>query len=92
MEFHDQEATEDNEEVLYWRRLDTLPPEIILHICSFLSAKFVITVFSRVCKKFQELVECDTTWRMRIFRRWPKTYPLVPRKNLLLCLINLMFL
>lgn len=87
MESHSSEESEGDESLSYWRRLDTLPPEIILHIFSFLSAKFVITILSQVCKKFRDLIECDTTWRMRIFRRWPNRYPLVPRKSIYLNII-----
>lgn len=86
MEFHESDDSENDEAVFHGLRLDILPPEIILHICSYLSAKFVISVLSRVCKKFKALIENDTTWRMRIFRRWPKSYPVVPRKYLFLIL------
>ncbi|XP_054711253.1 F-box/WD repeat-containing protein 9-like [Uloborus diversus] len=58
--------------------LDTVPPEIFLHICSFLSSKFVINVLSSVCQKFKDVLESDVTWRLRIYERWPKKYPLVP--------------
>lgn len=81
MEFHDEDDSEGDEAVTSLIRLDTLPPELILHIFSFLRAKFVISVVSRVCGLFKDLIENDTTWKMRILRRWPKRYPLIPRKN-----------
>lgn len=58
--------------------LDILPPEVLLHICSFLSSKFVINVLRKVCLKFKYIIEEDSTWRMRIFKRWPNKYPLIP--------------
>lgn len=81
MEAFESDESETDEEIWPWRKLDTLPPEIILHICSFLSAKFVICVLSQVCKKFKAIIESDVTWRMRIFKRWPQKYPIVTRKN-----------
>ncbi|GFV50224.1 hypothetical protein TNCV_621371 [Trichonephila clavipes] len=71
--------SEDNEE--YSLKLDSIPPEIFLHICSFLSAKFVINVLSKVCQNFHDIIQNDTTWKMRIFRKWPKKYPMVPDPN-----------
>ncbi|GFT33673.1 hypothetical protein NPIL_552821 [Nephila pilipes] len=71
--------SEDNE---YCLKLDTIPPEIFLHICSFISAKFVINVLSKVCQHFNDLIQNDTTWRMRIFKKWPKQYPMIPDPNL----------
>lgn len=69
-----------NAERSYWK-LDTIPPELFLHICSFLSAKFVINVLSEVCQQFKDIIDSDTTWRMRISERWPKRYPIVPPKG-----------
>uniref|UniRef100_A0A2L2YHS3 F-box/WD repeat-containing protein 9 n=1 Tax=Parasteatoda tepidariorum TaxID=114398 RepID=A0A2L2YHS3_PARTP len=71
------ESPEDKDESFYFK-LDTLPPEIFLHICSFLSAKYVINVLSQVCEKFRDIIENESTWRMRIFESWPNRYPLVP--------------
>ncbi|CAL1271227.1 unnamed protein product [Larinioides sclopetarius] len=72
--------SEDGDE--YCLKLDTIPPEIFLHICSFISAKFVINVLSKVCQQFNEIIQNDTTWRMRIFEKWPKQYPLIPDPSL----------
>lgn len=71
-------AESDASEIEHVLRLDTIPPEVFLHFCSFLSAKFVINVLSKVCRKFKFIIEEDTTWRMRINKRWPKKYPLIP--------------
>ncbi|XP_035218958.1 F-box/WD repeat-containing protein 9-like [Stegodyphus dumicola] len=70
-----EDSENQNEEFLL--TLDTIPPEIFLHICSFLSAKFVINVLSQVCQKFKEIIENDTTWRMRISEKWPRQYPMI---------------
>ncbi|GBM80788.1 F-box/WD repeat-containing protein 9 [Araneus ventricosus] len=72
--------SEDGDE--YCLKLDTIPPEIFLHICSFISAKFVINVLSKVCQQFNEIIQNDTTWRMRIFKKWPRQYPLIPDPSL----------
>lgn len=60
----------------HWK-LDTIPIELFLHICSFLSAKFVIQVLSQVCQQFKNVIQDDTTWRTRISERWPKKYPII---------------
>lgn len=58
--------------------LETLPAELILHICSFLDAKFVITTFSRICSYFHSMLNDDRFWKIRIGKRWPKKYPAIP--------------
>lgn len=78
MESFKDDDPETNGDEISWRTLDSLPPEIILHVFSYLPAKFVINVLSKVCKLFEDIIENDTTWKMRIFERWPKIYPIVP--------------
>lgn len=68
--------TDDADEFIL--QLDTIPPEMFLHICSFISAEFVINVLSKVCQRFYDIIQNDTIWRMRIFEKWPKQYPLIP--------------
>lgn len=55
--------------------LDTIPIEILLHICTFLEAGEIIGSMSKVCKTFQELFTDESYWRIRIAKRWPKKYP-----------------
>ncbi|CAH1772302.1 unnamed protein product, partial [Owenia fusiformis] len=56
----------------------TLPPELLLHICSYLKAKFVIKTLSQVCKALNELVKDESTWRIRVAKRFPKPFPILP--------------
>ncbi|XP_013409550.1 F-box/WD repeat-containing protein 9 [Lingula anatina] len=58
--------------------LDTLPPELFLCICDYLDAKFVIKTLSLVCKAFHSTISDDSTWKIRIGKRWPKRYPVIP--------------
>ena len=55
--------------------LAELPPEILIHICSFLEAGFVIKVLAKVCERFRRLVDDPILWRLRISGRWPHKYP-----------------
>lgn len=55
--------------------LDKLPLELLIHICNFLEAGFVIHTFSKVCQLFKDLFEGDSYWITRIRKRWPKPYP-----------------
>ena len=60
--------------------LDSLPPELFLHVCSFLKAKFVIKTLSQVCKNFRSLIQDDTFWKVRMRKRCKKRYPAIPGK------------
>ena len=60
--------------------LDQLPSEIILHICSFIDARFVVCTLSRVCQFFHHLLNDRIFWKVRIRKRWPKKYPAIPGK------------
>ncbi|XP_076441175.1 F-box/WD repeat-containing protein 9-like [Babylonia areolata] len=55
--------------------LDTIPVEILLHICSFLEAGVIIDTLSHVCQKFCDLFCNESYWRIRMVKRWPKKYP-----------------
>jgi hypothetical protein len=65
--------------------LELLPPEIFLKICSYLHAKFVIGTLTRVCRQFRDLLVDDATWKIRIAKRYPKKYPVVPGKDCFIC-------
>ncbi len=56
----------------------TLPPEIIWYILAFIDARFVIQQLSLVSKEFYKLVNDDVTWKVRISKRFPKRYPIIP--------------
>ncbi|XP_070563061.1 F-box/WD repeat-containing protein 9-like [Ptychodera flava] len=58
-----------------------LPPEILHKISAYLDARFVLSTLSLVCKHFQELFAQDSTWKIRIGKRWPKQYPIIPVKD-----------
>jgi len=96
------EMDEDQEEMLSSRillldlqpgclTLDTLPLEILLHICYFLEAKEIMDSLSNVCVMFNELFNRDTYWKTRICKRWPKPYPPVYGKNKILCGLLLIY-
>ncbi|XP_076347040.1 F-box/WD repeat-containing protein 9-like isoform X2 [Tachypleus tridentatus] len=58
-------------------KLDTIPLELFMLICSYLDAKFVIHTLGQVCHLFHDCIQDDLIWKMRISKRWPKRYPLV---------------
>ncbi|KAK7495839.1 hypothetical protein BaRGS_00012829 [Batillaria attramentaria] len=58
--------------------LDTVPVEILLHICDFLEAGVIINTLTKVCQAFQILFTDEIYWRTRMARRWPRKYPPVP--------------
>lgn len=55
--------------------LDKLPIEILMYICNFLDAKFLVRSLSKVCRSFQDLFVSDIYWKTRIKKKWPKPYP-----------------
>lgn len=61
--------------------LDKLPVEILMYICNFLDAKFLVHSLSKVCRSFQDLFVSDIYWKTRIKKRWPKHYPPVYDDN-----------
>ena len=60
--------------------LDKLPLELLIHICEFLDAGFIVHTFSKVCQLFKDLISGDAYWRTRIRKKWPKPYPPVSGK------------
>ena len=55
--------------------LDSLPNEILIHICSFLDARFVLDTVSRVCPRLQDLIADDSLWKIRTKRRLVSAFP-----------------
>ena len=72
------EMMEFEDEVEEGLSLDTLPAEILFTILDHLDVKFITETLSKVCVKFRDFAKNDTTWRIRIARRWPGQYPAVP--------------
>jgi hypothetical protein len=60
--------------------LNTIPVEILLHICDFLEAEVVVDTLARVCQSFFKLFTNETYWRVRMTKLWPKKYPPVDCK------------
>jgi len=58
--------------------LDSLPNEILIHICSFLEARFVLDTVSRVCPRLKDLIADDSLWKIRTKRRFAKTSSFPP--------------
>ena len=54
-----------------------LPIELFFKICTYLSARTVIKNLSLVCKHLNNIIKNDSSWKHRIFDRWPKQYPAV---------------
>ena len=67
--------------------LGTVPLEILLHICEFLEAGVIISTLSKVCQAFHDLFTNEAYWQVRMAKRWPKKYPPVDCKSLVMLII-----
>lgn len=59
----------------------TLPIELFLHICSFLDVSDIVEKLSRVCKRFNEILEDENIWKVWVAKRWNARYPVAPIEN-----------
>ena len=80
---NDEDCTFPDDEMSQLTLL-TLPPELLLNIISYLGARFVVHRLSLVCKELHQLISDDATWKIRISKRWPNQYPIIPGKYILL--------
>lgn len=74
--------TKDQIEVIENNLLLDLPVEIFLKICTYLSSRVIIKNLSLVCKHLNSIIKNDSSWKHRIFTKWPKKYPAVNCKFL----------
>ena len=63
-------------------QLSMLPPEIILHVCVFLDARFIVSTLSRVCKTLHNLLGSRAFWRGKIYIRWQDKFPAIPGSSI----------
>ena len=54
-----------------------LPQEILVHIFSYIDADFLLEVVSRVCKELEAMLRNDQYWKLRLYKRFPKDFPIV---------------
>jgi len=62
--------------------LDTLPNEILIHICSFLEARFVLDVVSQISPRLHSLISDDSLWKLRTKKRFNSYPPVDPTVKL----------
>ena len=55
--------------------LDSLPNEILIHICSYLEARFVLEVVSQISPRLQQLISDDSLWKLRTKKRYHHQFP-----------------
>ena len=74
-ESEDDVKTIQNVQIIEKNLLLDLPIEIFLQICTYLSSRVIIKNLSLVCKHLNNIIKNDSSWKHRIFNRWPKQYP-----------------
>ncbi|XP_014665834.1 PREDICTED: F-box/WD repeat-containing protein 9-like [Priapulus caudatus] len=57
------------------RQIDSLPTEVLLKIFYYLDARFLYCTLTLVSRYFNYLLNDDSSWKMRIAKRFPKKYP-----------------
>ncbi|XP_069834007.1 F-box/WD repeat-containing protein 9 [Dendropsophus ebraccatus] len=58
-----------------------LPLELILHILTYLDARFILTVLPLVCRTFRDIVSEKVTWRVRVQKKVRNNFPVVEQQN-----------
>ncbi|CAN2391597.1 F-box WD repeat-containing protein 9 [Pristimantis euphronides] len=58
-----------------------LPLELILHILSFLDARFILSVLPLVCRTLRDIVSEEVTWRLRVQQRVNSSFPVVEQEH-----------